>query len=297
MIAIETAKRVYGARPIKRNRRDRAAIAAIEQAIYRIVATDHPMTLRGLFYRLVSEGEIGKEASEYKNVGRYLLAMRRRGDLPYHWIADSTRWQRKPRTYSGLDDVLYETARTYRRPIWEEQDAYLEIWIEKDTLAGVLYEEAERWDVPLMVCRGFASETYLHDAAEAIKQQGKPTWLYLMVDHDPSGHGIAAHMERIIRGFLPEGYPVTVDLLAVTPQQIEQWHLPTRPTKKTDSRSKGFVGESVELDAIPPATLRAIVRDAIERHIDPDALARTRQVEHLERETLYEIQEQWGGAA
>lgn len=31
--------------------------------------------------------------------------------------------------------------------------------------------------------------------------------------------------------------------------------------------------ESVELDALHPGTLRAIVRDAIERHIDNDRLA------------------------
>jgi hypothetical protein len=181
--------------------------------------------------------------------------------------------------------------------LWDEQDAYVEIWCEKDTLAGVLLAETERWDVPLMVCRGFASETYLHNAAEAIHEWDRPTWLYLMTDHDPSGLGIAAHVERIIRGFLPAGFPVTVERLAVTPDQIAAWQLPTRPTKSSDSRAKGFAGESVELDAIPPATLRGIVREAIERHIDPEALARTWQVESLERETLYELQERWGGAA
>lgn len=291
------AEQVYGASPIKRIRRDRATIAGIETAIHRIVQADNPMTLRGLFYRLVSEGIIGKEEREYKNVGRYLLAMRRRGDLPYDWIADSTRWQRKPRTHSGLDDALYWTARTYRRPIWEEQGAYVEIWIEKDTLAGVLYGETEQWDVPLMVCRGFASETYLYGAAEAIKAHMKPTWLYVMTDHDPSGLGIASHMERIIRGFLPDEYPVTVQRLAVTPEQVEEWELPTRPTKTTDSRSKGFQGESVELDAIPPAMLRTIVRNAIERHIDPDILERTQRAEALERETLYDIREHWRQAS
>lgn len=287
------AEQVYGARSVKRNRRDQATIADIETAIVRIVANDNPMTLRGLFYRLVSAGEIAKDEREYKNVGRYLLAMRRRGDLPYHWIADSTRWQRKPQTHSGLDDALSWTARTYRRPIWDEQSAYVEIWIEKDTLAGVLYDETERWDVPLMVCRGFASETYLHGAAEAIAAHAKPTWLYLMTDHDPSGLGIAAHVERVIRGFLPDDFPVTVERLAVTPEQIAQWELPTRPTKRTDSRSKHFEGESVELDAIPPATLRQIVREAIEHHIDPDILEQTQRIEALERETLYDIRAQW----
>ncbi len=288
---------VYGASPVKRQRRDRTAIAAIETAILEIVAGDHPMTLRGLFYRLVSAGVIGKDEREYKNVGRYLLALRRRGDLPYGWIADSTRWQRRPQTFQGLDDALWQTARAYRRPLWEDQGAYVEVWIEKDTLAGVLYEETERWDVPLMACRGFASETYLHTAAEAIAARKTPSWLYLMTDHDPSGLGIAAHVERIIRGFLPDGFPVSVERLAVTPEQIAAWQLPTRPTKRTDSRAKGFAGESVELDAIPPATLRAIVREAIERHIDPDALDQTRRVEALERDTLFEIQERWGGAA
>lgn len=86
-------KQLYGASPINRVRRDRATITAIDAAILETVTADHPMTLRGLFYRLVSAGVIAKEEREYKNVGRYLLALRRRGDLPYGWIADSTRWQ------------------------------------------------------------------------------------------------------------------------------------------------------------------------------------------------------------
>jgi hypothetical protein len=46
-------------------------------------------------------------------------------------------------------------------------------------------------------------------------------------------------------------------------------NLPTRPTKATDSRAKLFSGESVEVDAIPPKVLRALVSDCITRHIDP----------------------------
>src|SRR5665811_467222 len=88
---------VYAPSPVKRNRRTSAEIEAINRAIIRIVETDNPMTLRGLFYRLVSEGMIGKAENEYKNVGRYLLQLRRDDRLPYTWIADNTRWMRKPR--------------------------------------------------------------------------------------------------------------------------------------------------------------------------------------------------------
>ena len=74
--------------------------------------------------------------------------------IPYGWIADSTRWMRKPKSYSGLVDMLSTTRDTYRRALWSTQPAYVEVWLEKDALAGVIYTETEDWDVPLMVTRG-----------------------------------------------------------------------------------------------------------------------------------------------
>lgn len=269
-------------------RRTNGEIETIKAEIVEIVTADHPMTLRGLFYRLVAAGEIAKDEDEYKNVGRYLLQLRRDGILPYSMIADNTRWMRKGRSYDSLEEALHETARTYRRALWTEQNAYVEVWCEKDTLAGILYEETQRYDVPLMVVRGFSSETFLHNSACYIEQMGKPAYLYLLTDLDPSGLSIASNIERKIREFVPE-VPIRAERIAVTPEQVEAWELPTRPTKKTDSRARNFGGESVELDAIPPALLRTIVRDAIEAHIDPYILDRTRDTERLERETLWSI--------
>ena len=68
--------------------------------------------------------------------------------------------------------------------------------------------------------------------------------------------------------------------------QIEAWNLPTRPTKKTDTRSKTFKGGSVEADAIPPADLRALVEEAITQHIDKEVLRTTTVAEESERELL-----------
>jgi hypothetical protein len=39
--------------------------------------------------------------------------------------------------------------------LWNDQETYVEIWLEKDALAGVLYQETEQWNVPLMVARGY----------------------------------------------------------------------------------------------------------------------------------------------
>jgi hypothetical protein len=79
---------------------------------------------------------------------------------------------------------------------------------------------------------------------------------------------------------------VEFERIAVTPQQITAMGLPTRPTKASDSRAAKFLGESVEVDAIPASTLRQIVRDAIEQHLDPRMLRLTRAVEASERAGL-----------
>lgn len=267
-------------------------MAKIREALFKMLETDNPMTVRQVFYQLVSRGVIAKTESEYKHtVVRLLTAMRRAGELPFGWIADNTRWMRKPRTYSSIDEMLSLTAVTYRRAIWDSQPAYVEIWLEKDALAGVVYEETGHWDVPLMVTRGYPSVSYLYEAADAIREQKKPAYLYYFGDLDPSGVDITRTVERGIREFAPN-----VDLffqrVAVTPQQVEELGLPTRPTKVTDSRSKNFSGESVEVDAIPPPQLRDLVKDCIETHIDRRLLRRTRKVEAAERETLVAIRQQ-----
>jgi hypothetical protein len=155
-------------------------------------------------------------------------------------------------------------------------------------LAGVLYQETDPWDVPLMVTRGYPSVSYLYEAAEAIIEQAKPTYIYYFGDHDPSGQDITRATEAGLREFAAEA-EIHFLRVAVTRKQIAELGLLTRPTKASDSRSKSFDGESVELDAIPPATLRGMVRPCIERHIDADRLLRTKLVEEQERETLKRI--------
>jgi hypothetical protein len=247
------------------------------------------MTVRQVFYRLTTLGVIDKTENEYKQtVVRLLGKMRRRGLIPYGWIADSTRWMRKPQTYSSLQQMLTRSAELYRRSVWDSQGVYVEIWLEKEALAGVLYQVTAGWDVPLMVCRGYPSLSFLHSAAEVIANQGKPTYLYYFGDHDPSGVDITRSVEEGIREMAPAA-EIHFARVAVQPWQITDWGLPTRPTKTTDSRSKGFVGESVEVDAIPPAQLRDLVRGCIVQHVDAPALERLGAIEEAERATLEQL--------
>lgn len=247
------------------------------------------MTVRQLFYQMVGPQLIEKTEKEYNNtVVRLATQLRRSGEMPYSWLADNTRWMRKPQSHNSLTTFLDEQQTLYRRDLWQDQDAYVEIWLEKDALAGVLMQSTRYWDVPLMVCRGYASVSFLHSAAETIQDVGKPAFLYYFGDCDPSGRDIPRAVERSLREMAPDA-DITFEVVAVTDEQIESFQLPTRPTKSTDSRSKNFDGESVEVDAIPPKELIRMCSSCIEQHISEPALARHRLIEKAERTTLTQI--------
>ena len=177
----------------------------IRAAIYDVLHDDHPATVRQVFYQLVGRGVTEKTEGEYKRtVVRLLTNMRRNREIPFSWIADNTRWMRKPTTHSSLRDMLQMSTETYRRAVWNDQPHYVEIWLEKEALAGVLYEETYEWDVPLMVTRGYSSLSFLHGAAQTITEVGKSTYLYYFGDYDPSGCDITRAVERGIRELAPD---------------------------------------------------------------------------------------------
>ena len=116
-----------GSGPTK-HRRSKADIETIKEVIYEIVDNNRPMTVRQVFYQLVNIAVIGKRETQYKStVVRLLGEIRRNGELPFEWLADSTRWMRKPFSYSSMQAALERTAELYRRSLWDNQDAYVEI--------------------------------------------------------------------------------------------------------------------------------------------------------------------------
>jgi hypothetical protein len=175
---------------------------------------------------------------------------------------------RKPSSFTGIEQCLETCANSYRRNLWATAPVYVEIWCEKDALAGVIMEETKVYDVPLMVARGYSSISFLHEAAKAIEAKDKPAYIYHFGDLDPSGVDAARDIEAKLRRYAP-GAEIHFERPAVTREQVEDWNLPTRPTKMTDTRAKKFgSATSVELDAIPANKLRALVRGCIERHVD-----------------------------
>jgi hypothetical protein len=263
---------VYPASRVKRYRRTNAELDAIDEAIINIVEAEAP-------------GLIPKTEAAYDLIGRQLLKLRRAGRIPYDQITDGTRYVLRPTTHSRLDRMLRNAAQSYRRALWDNQDMEVQIFVEKDAISGVVSEVTEEWDVPLAVVRGYASESFAYTLAESVQEAGKPVFIYQLGDHDPSGLDAWRDLQRKVRAFAPDA-EVIFERLAVTPEQIVELSLPTRPTKQTDSRASRFEGESVEVDAIPSTVLRSLVREAIVQHIDEDQFDITLAAEQSERAIL-----------
>jgi len=284
----------YGTRAIKsRSRRTKAEMVLLKDAIIDILADYHPMTVRQVFYRMVARGLISKDERSYRAIQRLLLGLRETERIPYEYIADLTRWMRKPRTYTDADSMLRISIETYRKSLWLRQPAYVEIWLEKDALAGIVYDITQQFDVPLMVLRGFSSVTFLHEAALAYRGIGKPVYVYHLGDWDPSGIIINQAKEKGLRKYAGDGVDIYFQKIAVTPEQIQQYNLPLRPTKAS-THSRHFDGGSVELDAIEPRILQQLVEECITSHIDTKEWFNLREVEKAERESLEQIYEIWG---
>jgi hypothetical protein len=280
----------------RKARRGKNEITRIRDGLFSILEADHPQTVRQVYYAMTVLKLVEKTEQEYDGtVGRLLGDMREEGIIPFEWIADNTRWKRRPVTYTGLSHAVWNLAQTYRRNLWDDAEDYVEIWVEKDALAGVIVEETDPLDVPLMVAKGYTSKSYAYGAAQDIADEMerlKRIFIYHLGDSDPSGEDAArdvgAKLQRYTQKLRGENVEIHFKRIAVLDEQIERWNLPLRPNKKGDSRTAKFHRQagSVELDAIPARELRKIVRDAIEPHIDHDLHAALKRMQDGEQKYL-----------
>jgi hypothetical protein len=288
-----TAGASYKACSIKRDRRTKAEIEVVKDTIVAILKADHPMTVRQVFYQLVIRGTIEKTEEQYQGtVIRLLTDMRLSGRIRFNWIVDESRPRIVNRTYDSIAEAARDTAEFYRRNALRECPDYVEIWCEKQALSGIIKSAADVYDVPVIISKGMPSLTQLYGTAHEIyaaAKAGKQTCIYQFGDHDPSGVLIPQTIKRRLGELCQRlgcDQPI-IRRVALTEEQIDEYKLPTRPTKREGNRhAKKFEGDSVELDALPSAVLREMVRECIERHISSHELEILRETEDSERELL-----------
>jgi hypothetical protein len=251
-----------------------------------ILAEAHPMTVRQIYYQLVSRQVIKNDRSQYQAVSKALVEARREGTVPWDWIEDRLRRPRHVSMWDGLGDFADTCRKAYRRDVWATQPAYLEVWLEKDALSGIFEDALNEYGVTLNVGRGYDGWASIHNAALRFGDGNRATVLYFG-DFDPSGED----MVRSLRERLADcGSRPEIIKSALNAEDIEHYKLPPDFTKSSDTRAAAFVARhgdrAVELDALPADVLRDRLFQEVSGRMDLAAWRAIRQQEEAERRRL-----------
>lgn len=241
----------------------------------------YTLTLRQLYYQFITINYFSNSERSYNRLGETISNARLAGLVSWDAIEDKTRFVRGKDHWNGEDghfDFMRDSKKWFNIDMWENQPNYVEVWIEKDALLGVIERPCWELDVPYMSCRGYMSQSEEWAAAnrfsEAADSGRNPVLIYLG-DHDPSGIDMSRdHNDRLTMFLEHLGVDVDVRRVALNMDQVQKYNPPENPTKPKDSRSPDYVRKfgrkCWELDALKPSVLDQLVRDRVDDLRDMD---------------------------
>ncbi|MCC9600773.1 hypothetical protein LOC67_09370 [Stieleria sp. JC731] len=287
-----------------------------------------PITLRGLFYRVVSTGFFpSTDRQYYSKLQRLLSTLRDAGWIPYEWIVDNLRATIKPSSWSGLEDFTDTVRGAYRKDFWASLPQYVHIFIEKDAMTGVVAPVTEELDVPLSPVRGYVSDAYVHHLGTAFKRIQKPIRCFYLGDFDPSGFDLERSLREKIQKHSGKsvvvshidddrtddvymewlGRFITWQRLALNESDFDKHKLIKLSLKRkrngdfADTRAAKFAKKygdrCAEVDALDPNVIRTLVRDAIMQYVPDDQWEQLQRIEQLEKESWESTLGQFVGGA
>jgi hypothetical protein len=271
-----------------------------------------PLTVRQIFYRLV--GQYGYEKTEraYGRLAEYLVRARRAQLIPFSAIRDDGTTASGGGGWESVEEFvesIRSSAEYYSRDRLAGQPVAIELWCEAGGMVPQLARVAAPYSTPVYSTGGFSSVTVTHEIAKRALERDVPTVFLHVGDFDPSGESIFEAMGTDAKSFVrselyarigdedvlylarpvPVGNPdLILRRVALTEEQVDEYELPTAPPKPTDSRSRRWLGETCQAEALPPDLLAEIVRDAIVDQFDQDVLDKLLEVEKDERSLLLE---------
>ncbi|USN16657.1 hypothetical protein FANBOY_00500 [Brevundimonas phage vB_BgoS-Fanboy] len=253
----------------------------------------YTLTLRQLYYQFITINYFSNSEQSYNRLGETISNARLAGLVSWDAIEDKTRFVRGKDHWNGEEghfDFMRDSKKWFNIDMWENQPNYVEVWIEKDALLGVIERPCWELDVPYMSCRGYMSQSEEWAAAnrfsEAADSGRNPVLIYLG-DHDPSGIDMSRdHNDRLTMFLEHLGVDVDVRRVALNLDQVQKYKPPENPTKPKDSRSPDYVRKfgrkCWELDALKPSVLDQLVRDRVDDLRDMDLWS--------EKEDEYKVQ-------
>jgi hypothetical protein len=267
-------------------------IAQANEIIEEYSAQGFSLTLRQIYYQFVARGFIPNNNREYHNLGCIIDKARLAGLIDWDMIEDRTRSVRGNAHWDSPSGIVDSCAYQYRRWLWSDQDFYVEVWIEKDALVGVIDGVCRDWDINFFSCRGYTSQSAMYRAAQRILLHDRPCVILHLGDHDPSGLDMTRDIGDRLQ-LLTEGADIEVKRIALNMDQVDEYEPPPNPTKFTDSRRREYVARwgssSWELDALDPSVLVRLINDELMQVVNLQKFDRQKKKQEVERKILEKV--------
>jgi hypothetical protein len=263
-------------------------------------AAGYDMTVRQVYYQLVSADEIENSEKSYNKIQLLLNDARLAGLVDWDFIVDRTRNLRELSTWDSPEQILQGALNGFRIDKWASQTYRPEVWIEKDALVGVFERTCNDLQVPVLSCRGYASLSEMFEAGyrrfNRYNRGDQIPYILHFGDHDPSGIDMSRDIVNRLALLSKVGQP-KFDRLALNMNQVEQYDPPPNPAKITDTRARDYIikfgGSSWELDALEPDVLNTIIRENILAVRDERLWEEAVEEENHHKETLSRIAENY----
>lgn len=252
----------------------------------------YELTLRQVYYQLVARGYIPNNERSYKNLGNLINDGRLAGLIDWYAIVDRTRNLRRNSHWDSPESVIDSARYSYMLDRWENQPNYVEVWVEKDALIGIVSQICAKLDVPHFSCRGYTSQSEMWSAAQRFIQQDwrESRTIIHLGDHDPSGIDMTRDIQERLDMF---GADVFVKRVALTMEQIDTFNPPPNPTKLSDARAGGYIEEygheCWELDALEPKVITNLITNEVTALMDSDLLSEIERKEQTDKDNIREI--------
>jgi len=282
----------YAYKNVNFRNESRKTIALVNEVIGEYQAQGYELTLRQVYYQLVARGYIANNERSYKNLGNLINDGRLAGLIDWYAIIDRTRNLSKNSHWESPESVIESAKYSYMLDRWKTQPNYVEVWVEKDALVGIVGQICDELDVPYFSCRGYTSQSEMWNASQRFIKQGRKAnrTIIHLGDHDPSGIDMTRDIQDRLDLF---GADAFVKRVALTMEQVELFNPPPNPTKLSDARASSYIEsfgyECWELDALEPKVITDLIRNEVTALQDEELLSAIESKEEFDKDNIQMI--------
>lgn len=183
-------------------------MSAIVDVCKEYLENGYTLTLRQLYYQLVSKDMIPNHDKVYKKLSSLKDELVYAGVVDWDVFEDRGRVAQTPYFEESVSDALEYTAKTYRIDRQKNQGVHVEVWTEKDAISGILKRVTLPFGVTLSINKGYTSSTAIYSAYQRFKERiddGQRVVILYFGDHDPSGLDMIRDIEDRIMFMLCNG--------------------------------------------------------------------------------------------